>query len=1090
MEIINLASFDFDESKIYEKLDSLSQQIEDLNVQREKEKKTLSELSKEYNSISKQMEVLTKTGRGQGSEYDSLVKKQDDLTRSMVRQRQEITDISTQTRELTTESKQLNSVLDVQDKATRILSDSYKVESQNINQLREDRKVLINLRNQEVAVMGEQSAKAKQLNKLIEETTNQEKKLVAETEQRFYQIGDYAGQLQGHFDGLKDAILQIGSGDVVGGINSLKGSVSGLGTSLMAVVATPIGAVITALVGFAIVAKYIYDYNVEMEKATKLTQEFTGLVGGELEDVTVRAKSFSEQTGADLKEVVRSVNAVAKAYNISYGQAFDMVQKGYVKAGQSAEDFFDNTDEYVMQFKNAGYSAEEFFSILESGAKSGTYKDKIVDTIKEMDLRLKEFTKSSSDALTNAFGTEFTSKLSKGLASGTITTKQALKQISDEADRVGLNFQQKQELVAGVFGAMGEDAGGFVKVLDSVQDGLNNTNRELTEIEEANNRVIDATNEYDQAFADLFNTTGGGFETMKANFKVIIFEFLTKAIRGVISLANGFIETYNNSLLLRAIVNSIGLAFSNQAIVITTALKNVWSGLKAIGNLASAIFTGDFKSIGTIIAKGFSDSKAIIIKGAKDVASNVADAYNSTISSRLKPIDETDFTDSVGSSNDLGTSTSKSKTPPKSSKIKTQKEKKDEAKTDLEDALKMNEDYVKKLADLYYKYGQDELSNQIKNNADKIKNAKVLTDEMLKIERDRLAEENRLRQIQINNEKLENDRKAEAENTKALADIEKLKVDEQMKATLKLNADNFLKQQLKTNQQTYDQQSLDNRVLFETKNDELTNTFKTNRDAIDQQRRDFDFTQKMLGLENNFAHESEFRLAELDRQYAEEKASLDKMLSDGIISEIEYNNASLELSRDKANKEKQIEDIIAREKLNIISNSLGAVSDLLGKNTIAGKAFGLAQAMINTWTGVTEVWKTPSSLLEPYATIAKVGSTATVLASGLNAIKQIKKVDTSGKNTSGGSISAGGGVTTNTYKSDYAGGSMQGLTGLSQVSGLTQQTTFADNQNTELIKNAVKEGAKQGASEGSYNGSQQGMKDLSTDRQILNEAKY
>ena len=707
-----------------------------------------------------------------------------------------------------------------------------------------------------------------------------------------------------------------------------------------------------------------------------------------------------------------------------------------------------------------------------------------------MDLRLKEFTKSSSDALTNAFGPEFTSKLSKGLASGAITTKQALKQISDEADRVGLNFQQKQELVAGVFGAMGEDAGGFVKVLDSVQTGLNNTNRELTEIEEANNRVIDATNEYEQAFADLFNTTGGGFETMKANFKVIIFEFLTKAIRGVISLANGFIETYNNSLLLRAIVNSIGLAFSNQAIVITTALKNVWSGLKAIGNLASAIFTGDFKSIGTIIAKGFSDSKAIMIKGVKDVASNVADAYNSTISSRLKPIDETDFTDSVGSSNDLGTSTSKSKTPPKSSKIKTQKEEKDDAKKDLEDALKMNEDYVKKLADLYYKYGQDELSNQIKNNAEKIKNAKVLTDEMLKIERDRLAEENRLRQIQINNEKLDNDRKAEAENTKALADIEKLKVDEQMKATLKLNADNLLKQQLKTNQQIYDQQALDNIVLFETKNDELTNTFKTNRDAIDQQRRDFDFTQKMLELENNFAHESEFRLAELDKQYAGEKASLDKMLSDGIISEIEYNNASLELAKNKADAEVEIERILNSEKMNVISDTLGGVAELLGKNTTAGKAFGIAQALINTWTGVTEVWRAKSTLPEPYGTIAKVGSTATVLASGLNAIKQIKKVDTSGKNTSGGSISAGGGVTTNTYKSDYAGGSMQGLTGLSQVSGLTQQTTFADNQNTELIKNAVKEGAKQGASEGSYNGSQQGMKDLSTDRQILNEAKY
>ena len=291
--------------------------------------------------------------------------------------------------------------------------------------------------------MGEQTEMSRELNRLIALNTNQERAQVSETEQRLYQIGDYANQLQGGFQNVVDAISKIGSGDVIGGIESLKDSFKGLYTSLMAVVATPIGAVITALSGFAIVAKYIYDYNVEMEKATKLTQEFTGLVGGELEDVTVRAKSFSEQTGADLKEVLRSVNAVAKAYNISYGQAFDMVQKGYVKAGQSAEDFFDNTDEYVMHFKNAGYSAEEFFSILESGKKSGTYKDKIVDTIKEMDLRLKEFTKSSSDALTNAFGSEFTSKLSKGLASGAITTKQALKQISDEADRVGLNFQQK-----------------------------------------------------------------------------------------------------------------------------------------------------------------------------------------------------------------------------------------------------------------------------------------------------------------------------------------------------------------------------------------------------------------------------------------------------------------------------------------------------------------------------------------------------------------------------------------------------------------------------------------------------------------------
>lgn len=1089
MEIINLASFDFDDAKIYDKLDRITQQIEDLNIQREKEKKVLSELSKEYNSNEKELDKLSKTGKGQSEEYDNIAKKQDDLIKSMVRQRQQISDTTTQTRTLANESKQLNQVLDAQEKATKLLSDSYKIESQNINQLREDRKVLINLRNQEVAVMGEQSEKAKQLNKLIEEMTNQEKKLVSETEQRFYQIGDYAGQLQGQFSELKDAIMQIGSGNVIGGVNTLKSSISGLTTSMMALVATPVGAVITALAGFAVSAKYLYDYNNEMAKATKLTQEFTGLVGAELEDVTVRAKNFAEQRSTDMKEVIRTVNAVANAYNLSYGQAFDLVEKGYAKAGQSAEDFFDNTDEYIQQFKNAGYSADEFFSILESGAKNGTYKDKIVDNIKEMDLRLKEFNKSTSDSLVQAFGQDFTNKLEKGLKTGTITTKDAIKQIADESDKLGLNFQQKQRLVAGVFGAMGEDAGGFVKVLDTVQDGLNNSNRELTDLEQAQLNVIKATNEYEQAFADLFNTTGGGFETMKANFKVIIYEWLTKAIKGIISFANGFIETYNNSILLRAVINGIGLSFSNMGTIVSTVLKGIWNQFKTLGNVVSAIFTFDVQGFKNAIANGFTDLKDIAINGAKNIADNFADAYNSTISSRLKPITaNVDFTKS-GNVTDSTNDNIKDTLGNGNSKVTKAKSKKDETKNDLDEALKLNDTYLKQLADLYYKYGQDEIANQIKNNSEKLKNAKILTDEMLKIEQNRLAEENRLRQIQINNEKLENDRKVKAENTKALADIEKLKVDEEVKKNLKLNADNLLKQQLLTNQQIFDQKTLENKVLFETQSDELDATFKENRDALIQQQKEFDFQQRMLELEVNGATEHEFRMTQLDQQYQEELAKLKQMQQQGIISEIEFNNASLNLSKQKAQQELQIENILKEQKLEVVADALGGVADLLGKNTTAGKAFGIAQALINTYLGVTDVWRTPSTLPEPYATIQKVGSTATVLASGLNAVKQIKKVDASGTSTGGGATSSGG-TTTNTYKSEYAGGSMNGLSGLSQVSGLTQQNTFNDTLNTDLIKNAVKEGAKEGTNEGSYSGSQQGMKDLSTDRQIQENAKY
>jgi hypothetical protein len=89
-----------------------------------------------------------------------------------------------------------------------------------------------------------------------------------------------------------------------------------------------------------------------------------------------------------------------------------------------------------------------------------------------------------------------------------------------------------------------------------------------------------------------------------------------------------------------------------------------------------------------------------------------------------------------------------------------------------------------------------------------------------------------------------------------------------------------------------------------------------------------------------------------------------------------------------------------------IGNALGALSDLIGKETSAGKALAIAQAVINTWLGVTEVLKQKSVLPEPLATISRISSITTVIASGLNAVKNIGKAKVPG---SGSAASLGGG---------------------------------------------------------------------------------
>jgi hypothetical protein len=89
-----------------------------------------------------------------------------------------------------------------------------------------------------------------------------------------------------------------------------------------------------------------------------------------------------------------------------------------------------------------------------------------------------------------------------------------------------------------------------------------------------------------------------------------------------------------------------------------------------------------------------------------------------------------------------------------------------------------------------------------------------------------------------------------------------------------------------------------------------------------------------------------------------------------------------------------------------IGGALGALSDLVGKQTIAGKALAIAQATINTWLGATEVLRTKSVLPEPMATISKVINVAAVVASGISAIRNIAKTNVGGGGSSVPSIDA------------------------------------------------------------------------------------
>ena len=163
---------------------------------------------------------------------------------------------------------------------------------------------------------------------------------------------------------------------------------------------------------------------------------------------------------------------------------------------------------------------------------------------------------------------------------------------------------------------------------------------------------------------------------------------------------------------------------------------------------------------------------------------------------------------------------------------------------------------------------------------------------------------------------------------------------------------------------------------------------------------------------------AEKQLMELDRQMKEgelsfqiqrdlvdqKEALLSEQFANGLIEEAKYNesvkaNSEARKAIDKAEYDFKISQAQAASQL------LGNLSAIAGRQTAAGKALGISQALINTYVGVTEAIKAKSVLPSPFDVISKVASVATILATGLKAVKAITAVQVPGGG-GGGGISA------------------------------------------------------------------------------------
>lgn len=398
----------------------------------------------------------------------------------------------------------------------------------------------------------------------------------------------------------------------------------------------------------------VSDLTQEMVTLRGQIKQLTGATGAELDGFATKLSATAQTFGKDTSELLTAANALSKAYDIDLGEALDRLNVGFLAGADSQGEFLDKVKEYPAQLKNAGFSVDEFIKLATQEVKEGIYSDKLIDTLKEADLSLKEFTKTQRDAL-QVLGPEFADQLEKDIKSGEVTVKDAIFRIAEQAKKSGADLQQVQTITADVFKGAGEDAGGFQKITEVVFRALEQDYESLIDTENElviqQQKLLEINERFAAAQVDLAKELGavdGNLKTVGAQIKTGLLEGLVGVIRyfkDLFGILQPVGEAFGRLFRTLGLVSSEGRATEGVVKALGKAYEIAQIPLKLF--VASIVATVDRWNQFAGAVRGFLERLGIIEKAQADSSQAQKKAMSDIEKSQAGVQEETQKTESA-----------------------------------------------------------------------------------------------------------------------------------------------------------------------------------------------------------------------------------------------------------------------------------------------------------------------------------------------------------------------------------------------------------------------------------------------------------
>lgn len=451
----------------------------------------------------------------------------------------------------------------------------------------------------EMAKAEREGAKGQALAQHINEITDKLKLAEEETQRYYRNVGNYYNSMMQAADDLQGTEffgMDIVNDTEVSNIIKLAQNMDGLTDKLKAFGKTAIGlvmnpyfAALAGVVGVGMTFKWFYDYNKGLMEATRLTKEFTGYTGEALETMRNSIAATADSMGKDFNDVLATADNLMANYHLSGEEAMKVINDGFASGADLSGDMLNKIQQYAPTFHDAGIGADQLVAILQQ-TRSGIFSDKGLDIIDMASKKIREMSSGTASSL-DAIGIS-SKQVQQDLANGTKSTFDVIQEVSTKMKDFGADSQQVGDVLKNVFGKQGAQAGiQLIEQLDTMSTSLDEVKKQTGEWGETQLENIKLHKELNSYLSSMFDMSQHGFEEMIEKGKMFGTKILIQIMKGLFNTINYFIDWYNESLLLRGIINAIGINF-----------RLMWNAIKLVCNLA----IDAFKRMG-FAAKGMLD---------------------------------------------------------------------------------------------------------------------------------------------------------------------------------------------------------------------------------------------------------------------------------------------------------------------------------------------------------------------------------------------------------------------------------------------------------------------------------------------------